>query len=173
MWIPHFTGSLAPYWNPISKGVLFNLSLGTTRAEVVRALLEGIAIEIGKNIAIMEEIGGKAREIRIAGGATKSPFFNQIQADVYGTRVVTTNFAEATALGAALLAAASLGWHPTLEKAVEKVVQVVSRYEPYPDAHARYKEIAKLHHELYRALQEGRIFENAAALAAKSGPEGR
>ena len=171
MWIPHFTGSLAPYWNPISKGVLFNLSLGTTRAEIVRALLEGIAIEIGKNIAILEEIGGKAREIRVAGGATKSPFFNQIQADVFGTRVVTTNFAEATALGAALLAATSLGWHPTLEKAVEKVVQAVSRYEPYPDAHARYKEIAKLHHELYRALQEGKVFENAAALAAKFGPD--
>jgi xylulokinase/glycerol kinase len=173
MWIPHFTGSLAPYWNPISKGVVFNLTLGTTRAEVIRALLEGIAIEIGKNISIMEEIGGKAREIRVAGGATKSPFFNQVQADVYGTRVVTTNFAEATALGAALLAAASIGWHPTLEKAVEKVVQVVSRYEPYPEAHARYRELAKLHHELYQALQEGRIFENAAALASRNGAEGR
>jgi len=173
MWIPHFTGSLAPYWNPISKGVLFNLSLGTTRAEVIRALLEGIAIEVGKNISIMEEIGGKAREIRVAGGATKSPLFNQIQADVYGTRVVTTNFAEATGLGAALLAAPSLGWHPSLEKAVEKVVQVVSRYEPYPDAHARYRELAKLHHELYRTLQEGGIFESAASLSEKFGAGGR
>jgi len=54
---------------------------------------------------------------------------------------------------------------------VEKVVQIVSRYEPYPAAQARYKEIAKLHHELYRALQEGKIFENAAALAAKYGPD--
>ena len=171
IWIPHFTGSLAPYWNPISKGVLFNLSLGTTRGEVIRALLEGIAIEIGKNIAIMEEIGGEAREIRVAGGASKSPFFNQIQADVYGTQVVTTNFAEATALGAALLAAASLGWHPSLEKAVENVVQIVSRYEPYPAAHARYNDIAKLQHELYRALQEGKVFENAAALAAKFGAD--
>jgi glycerol kinase len=171
MWIPHFTGSLAPYWNPISKGVLFNLSLGTTRGEIIRALLEGIAIEIAKNISIMEEIGGKAREIRVAGGATRSPFFNRIQADVYGTRVVTTNFAEATALGAAILAATSLGWHSSIEKAVEKVVRIVSRYEPDSAAHARYKEIAGLHHELYRALQEGKIFENAAALAAKYGPD--
>jgi hypothetical protein len=54
---------------------------------------------------------------------------------------------------------------------VEKVVQIVSRYEPYHTAHARYKEIAKLHHELHRALQEGKIFENAAALAAKYGPD--
>jgi hypothetical protein len=54
---------------------------------------------------------------------------------------------------------------------VEKVVQIVSRYEPYLAAHARYKEIAKLDHELYRALQEGKIFENAAALVAKYGPD--
>jgi hypothetical protein len=54
---------------------------------------------------------------------------------------------------------------------VEKVVQIVSRYEPYPAAQARYKEIAKLHHELYRALQEGQNFKNAAALAAKYGPD--
>ncbi|MGB7629729.1 MAG: hypothetical protein WBM29_01450 [Candidatus Deferrimicrobium sp.] len=54
---------------------------------------------------------------------------------------------------------------------MEKVVQIVSRYEPYPAAHARYKEIAQLHHELYRALQEGKIFENAATLASQYGPD--
>jgi hypothetical protein len=54
---------------------------------------------------------------------------------------------------------------------VEKVVQIVSGYEPYRAAHARYKEIAKLHDEVYRALQEGKIFENAAALTAKYGQD--
>ena len=116
LWIPHFSGSLAPYWNPYSKGVLFNLSLSTTRAEIIRAILEGIAIEVNKNISIMREAGGTIQEVRIAGGAVKSPFFNQIQANVYGTRVATTNFTEAASLERPLLQRVTLGWFPNLEK---------------------------------------------------------
>ena len=162
LWIPHFTGSLAPYWNPFSKGVLFNLSLSTTRAEVIRAILEGIAIEVNKNISIMKEVGGSVQEVRIAGGATKAPFFNQIQADVYGTRVTTTNITEATSLGAALLAAVTLRWYPTLEIAVNKTVRTTSCYEPNPEAHAKYRKLSQLHHGIYQALQESGIYEKAA-----------
>ena len=162
LWITHFTGSLAPYWNPYSKGVLFNLSLSTTRAEIIRAILEGIAIEVNKNISIMKEMGGSVQEIRIAGGAAKSSFFNQIQADVYGTRVATTNFTEATALGAAIMAAVALRWYPTIENTVEKVVHTTACYEPNPEAHATYQKLSELHHGIYRALQENRIYEKAA-----------
>jgi len=162
LWITHFTGSLAPYWNPYSKGVLFNLSLSTTRAEIIRAILEGIAIEVNKNISIMKEMGGSVQEIRIAGGAAKSSFFNQIQADVYGTRVATTNFTEATALGAAIMAAVALRWYPTIENTVEKVVHTTACYEPNPEAHVTYQKLSELHHGIYRALQENRIYEKAA-----------
>jgi len=164
LWIPHFTGSLAPYWNPFSKGVLFNLSLSTTRAEVIRAILEGIAIEVNKNISIMQEVGGSVQEVRIAGGAAKAPFFNQIQADVYGICVATTNFTEATSLGAALMAAVTLGWCPTLENAVEKAVRTTSCYEPNPEAHAKYRKLSQLHHGIYQALQETGMYEKAASL---------
>jgi xylulokinase/glycerol kinase len=162
LWITHFTGSLATYWNPYSKGVLFNLSLSTTRAEIIRAILEGIAIEVNKNISIMKEMGGSVQEIRVAGGAAKSSFFNQIQADVYGTRVATTNFTEATALGAAIMAAVALRWYPTIENAVEKVVHTTAWYEPNPEAHVTYQKLSELHHGIYRALQENRIYEKAA-----------
>jgi glycerol kinase len=165
LWIPHFTGSLAPYWNPYSKGVLFNLSLSTTRAEVIRAILEGIAIEVNKNISVMKEVGGGVQEVRIAGGAAKAPFFNQIQADVYGTRVVTTNFTEATSLGAAIMAAVTLGWYPNLESTVAKAVCTTSAYEPNPEANAKYKQLSELHHGLYQALHQNGIYEKATRLA--------
>jgi len=165
IWIPHFTGSLAPYWNPFSKGILFNLSLRTTRAEVIRAILEGIAIEVNKNISVMKEVGGNVQEVRIAGGAAKAPFFNQIQADVYGTRVTTTNFTEATSLGAALMAAVTLKWYATLESAVEKAVRISSCYEPNLVAHARYSKLSQLHHEIYQALQKSGIYEKASSLS--------
>jgi glycerol kinase len=161
LWLTHFTGSLAPYWNPYSKGVLFNLSLSTTRAEIIRAILEGIAIEVNKNISIMKEVSGSVQEVRIAGGAAKSHLFNQIQADVYGTRVATTNFTEATALGAAIMAAVTLGWYPTIENTVEKVVRTTTCYEPNPEAHVIYQKLSELHHGIYRALQENRIYEKA------------
>jgi len=52
--IPHFAASAAPYWNPEARGILFGLSLGHKRSSIIRALLEGIAFEIQKNISIIE-----------------------------------------------------------------------------------------------------------------------
>jgi len=62
--IPHFAASAAPYWNPEAKGILFGLSLGHKRSSIVRAILEGIAFEIQKNISIMENYTDEIKEVR-------------------------------------------------------------------------------------------------------------
>ena len=85
--IPHFAGSAAPYWDPNAMGLFFGLSLGHTRADVVRAILEGICFEIEKNIRIIETLTTHIAEVRVSGGATRFTSFNQIQANVYGKTV--------------------------------------------------------------------------------------
>ncbi|BDG62056.1 FGGY-family carbohydrate kinase [Caldinitratiruptor microaerophilus] len=171
--IPHFAGSAAPYWNPLARGVIFNLALGHRRADLIRAVLEGIALEVGKNLAIIEALveagdaGSGLREIRVSGGAVRSDLFNQIQADVYGRRVVPGKLEQATALGAAILAAAAVGAYPDVQTAAGAMSTVDPSRAREPDLrrHAIYQEIAALHDAVYRALADAGVYERAAAVA--------
>lgn len=163
LWMPHFAGSAAPYWDPDAMGVIFGLSVGHRRAEVIRALLEGLAMEINKNIEIIESLEGEIGEIRVSGGATRSTTFNQIQADVYGKTVRRGISEQSSALGAMILASVAVGLDDDLESATGRLVRLDPHNERHPDerAHAVYAEVAGLHHELYEALQSAGIYDKA------------
>ena len=107
--IPHFKGSGSPYWNPNATGIIQNISLSTTRGDIARAILEGIAVEIAQNIQLFEELSQTVELVRVSGGMAKSAVFNQIQADILGKEVVQPFNCESTALGAWINAAVTLG----------------------------------------------------------------
>jgi glycerol kinase len=154
LFVPHFAGSKSPYWNPKAKACLHGLTLGHTRADIARALLEGIFLEVKKNIDLLVSQETPDVEIRVSGGVTKSDFFNQLQADVYGLPLRRTS-EEATSLGAAILAANTLGWYASLPDAFDGMgtrADMDVKY-PTPAAHRQYREVLKRHHELYLALE--------------------
>ena len=162
--IPHFAASGAPYWNPDANGVLYGLALGHERSDVVRSFLEGIALEINKNIEIIEELIGDPQEVRVSGGATKSPLFNQIQADVYNKPVIKTNYKESSALGAAILAAKSVGVYGDLDSAVNKMVRLdsSSRKLPRENKNKIYNKVQNLHDDIYKSLNNNNIYEKSS-----------
>jgi len=158
--IPHFAASAAPYWNPEAHGVLFGLSLGHKRSSIIRAILEGIAFEIQKNISIMESYTDQIKEVRISGGLTRSEIFNQIQADIYGKTVVKTDYEEASVLGAAVIAATTTGLYNNINSAVDNMVNVntLSRKDPNIENFKTYKELSKIHDSLYWSLEKAGIY---------------
>ena len=107
--LPHFKGSGAPYWDPDAKGVFYNLTLSTTRGEMARAILEGIAVEMRGSIELMETLCGKIRCVTVSGGMTKSDLFNQIQSDIFERPIVRFRNNEATSLGAWIAGAVASG----------------------------------------------------------------
>ena len=177
--LPHFAGSAAPYWDADARGVLFNLTLGHTRAQVFRAFLEGIAFEIHKNLrimeAVLEESAGVPPDslaVRAGGGAARSALFNQIQADVYGRAVAVAPVEEATVLGAALLAAVASGLQPDLASAR---AALDARWPPQtfePDGSRRdlYRTLEDVHDRLYRALADAGVLRAAAAWSETHSP---
>ena len=156
LFVPHFAGSASPYWNPGARGCLHGLTLGHTKGDIARSLVEGIFLEVKKNIDLLSSPGGEGLEVRVSGGVTKSQFFNQIQADIYGLPLRRSQ-EETTSLGAAILAGTSIGWYGSLE---ETLVGMGGKDEmevksPHPGLHRQYQEILKRHHELYTALDLG------------------
>ena len=109
--VPAFTGLGAPYWDPGARAAILGLSRGSDRAHIVRAGLEAIALQ---NVELIElfrqETGIELDSMRVDGGAASNDLLMQIQADLGGLDVHRPQNLEATALGAATLAAMELGW---------------------------------------------------------------
>lgn len=108
--VPAFTGLGAPYWNSEARGLLSGITRGTTKAHIVRAVLESIAFSARELADCMQRDSGIClREFKCDGGASANNFLMQFQADVLGTAVNRPLERESTALGAALLCGVSLG----------------------------------------------------------------
>jgi glycerol kinase len=108
--VPAFTGLAAPYWDQYARGMLIGITGGTSRAHLVRATLEAIALQVRENLDVMSQDSGIAIEsMRADGGAAVNEFLMQFQADVLGIPVDVPVINETTALGAAYLAAIGIG----------------------------------------------------------------
>lgn len=107
--LPHFKGTGSPHWDADARGAFCNLSLATTRGEMARAVLEGIAIELRQGLDLVERHCGRVAQVHVAGGLTRLPLFNQIQADVLERPVHCVGGDEATSRGAWMAAAVATG----------------------------------------------------------------
>lgn len=115
LFVPSLAGLGAPYWNPHAKGVLFGLTRGTKKEQIVRAVLESIALQNVQLLRLMEEISAQKLElIGIDGGGAKNDFLMQFQSDILGTKLIRPQNIETTSLGAARAARMGL-----LEKETE------------------------------------------------------
>ncbi|OPY06699.1 MAG: Glycerol kinase [Syntrophaceae bacterium PtaB.Bin095] len=154
--LPHFKGAAAPYWNPRSRGVFFGVSLETTRGDIARSILEGVAIEMGEGLEVIDSLIAGIRKIGVAGGLTRFDLFNQIQADCFARPVDCFENSEATTLGALMSAGVSLGVYPDHHAAFRSVCPPVRRrLEPDPRSVKLYRDLRERIRLLYKALSGG------------------
>jgi glycerol kinase len=128
--VPAFVGLGAPHWKADARGLITGLTLGTTRAHLVRATLEAIAYQTRELVDAMQaDSGARLAELRVDGGAAQNEFLMQFQADILGCRIVRPVDTETTALGAAYLAGLATGiWKNTEE--VEQFWRAEKVFEP-------------------------------------------
>lgn len=102
VFVPAFAGLGTPHWDPAARGLLIGLSRGTTRAHIVRAALEAMALQVDDVLAAMGRDGRAAVEapLHVDGGAAANGLLLQLQASLLGGPVVRPALLEATAFGA-------------------------------------------------------------------------
>ena len=114
--VPAFVGLGAPHWDMYARGAVFGLTRGATRAHLVRATLESVALQTLDVVEAMEQVSGeRLAELRVDGGAAVNDLLMQIQADLLNRPVVRPRVTETTALGAAYLAGLGAGVWPGTE----------------------------------------------------------
>ena len=114
---PRRSGSGTPDWDYGARGALFGLTRGTGRAEIARAVLEGIAHRGADLVDAAEADSGiTIPRVRVDGGMTDNPTFVQALADATQRPVEISPVREATGLGAALLAGIAVGHHASVDE---------------------------------------------------------
>ena len=150
--LPYWVASGTPYFDTRTGGAILNLRLGTTRGDVLRALIEGVAMEMRLNLDILERSGLQINAFRGIGGGSRSRRMLQVKADVLGRPITPVAEAEAGCLGAAMLAMAAREGADLAELSAQWIAtgEIV---EPDPEAAAYYTKRFDLYKQLRPTLK--------------------
>lgn len=148
--------------SPRIRGAFLGLDLGHTQADVIRATLEGIAMNLRLALDELRRLEDVGREMVIVGGASRSAMWRQIFADVLETDILKTNVGqEAGSLGAAAVAAVACGlWNDF--QPIDEVHQFESVNHPDPASVARYRPLLDVFCQA--RLDQARLGDRLAAL---------
>ncbi len=164
IFLPYLMGERTPHLDANARGVLFGLTGRHTRADVLRAVLEGVAYSLKDSFAIFDEMKVAVTQVRASGGGGRSGLWRQIQADIFNKEICTVAADEGAAFGAALLAAVGAGGFPSVEQACSQSIRLTNQTQPIEENARRYSEYYNVYRSLYGALKPS--FDTVTRLAA-------
>lgn len=153
LFLPYLTGERCPYPDPQARGAWVGLTVRHRREHLIRAVLEGITFGMRDQVELMRAAGVKISQVRASGGGAASPFWRQLQADMYRANVVTINTQEGGALGVALLAAVGIGLYASVPEACNAAIQVATTLKPKAKTAAVYDRLYPKYRALYQNLR--------------------
>src|ERR1041384_967591 len=108
-WLPYLMGERTPHLDATARGGWIGLTASHTRADLIRAVIEGVSYSQRDCLNIISSLGVAINSVRASGGGAKSAFWRQLLASILNQRVVTLQTQEGSAYGAALLALVGSG----------------------------------------------------------------
>ncbi|HUX77084.1 MAG TPA: xylulokinase [Anaerolineae bacterium] len=153
LFLPYLAGERTPHMDPQARGLFLGLTAGHGRAELVRAVLEGVALACYDAYLVLAELGARPERIVMAGGGARSRLWQQIVADVFGLPVQQLEMGEQSAMGAVLLAGGGVGLLDPGSTA-PKWAAYGPPVEPNPRCHATYQALLALFRSAYQKHRE-------------------
>ena len=150
--LPYLSASGTPYFDTELPGAILGLRLSTTKGEITRALLEGVALEMKLNLMLMEQSGMKIDTLIATGGGTKNDRWTQLKADVLGKKVIVREVNEAGCFGVAMLACSAHTGVPVTQ-CIERAVSDKKVFNPIEVKSAAYDSIFDKYLQLYPTLK--------------------
>jgi xylulokinase len=151
--LPYLTGERCPHPDPTARGGWIGLTSRTTRAMLIRSLMEGVTYGMRDALEVMKQMGIPITQVRASGGGARSDFWRHLQADVYQQPLVITNAAEGPAYGVALLAGVGTGVWSSVEEACKASIKTVAKITPSKKLAAIYEKHFRVYDKLYDDLK--------------------
>lgn len=154
IYLPYLMGERTPHLNPNCRGVFFGLSAIHTKADMLRAVMEGVSYSLTDCLDVLQEMKVSVNEMMACGGGGKSRIWRQMLADMYGCEVKTIKAQEGPALGVAILAGVGAGIFKDVPSACKTFIEQDTWCQPEPAAQAYYEKGHKLYKKLYTELKD-------------------
>ncbi len=154
VFLPYLFGERSPIWDTDARGVFFGLSLATTKADMVRAVLEGAAYGLRHNMEAAERAGFPVSALGCVGGGARSSLWNQIKADVLGRPVRQLRAGAGAAVGDIMMAGVAAGVYRDFWEAKATLVAVQREFWPNLAHRQMYDDLYGVFLELYPALRD-------------------
>jgi|SRR5579859_3525173 len=152
-WLPYLMGERTPYLDPIARGGWIGLTAKHTRADLIRALIEGVSYSQKDCLDIIQQLGVDVRSVRVSGGGGTSAFWRQVLASMLEKPVVTLETQEGSAYGAALLAMVGTVAYASVPEVCRSVIRETGSIAPRPDEMEFYQNGHGVYRAIYPALK--------------------
>ena len=152
--LPYLMGERSPINDVNARGTFIGMTMDSGRADLVQAVLEGVAFAIRDSFEIAKSLGIDIPRSRICGGGAKSPLWRKIFANVLGIPLDMVKTEQGPGYGGAMLAMVGCGEYPSVQAAADALVELASTTEPDPELTARYEARYQQFRKIYPALKE-------------------
>jgi len=152
--LPYLMGERNPINDTDARGMFIGLRMDTTRADMVQAVLEGVAFAIRENVEIAREQGIPITASTLCGGGAKSSLWQTILCNVLDVEIAIPKTEQGPGYGAAMLAMVGAGEWKDVAACAENLVEIKSTVTPQSDLAARYEERYRKFKEIYPAVKD-------------------
>lgn len=154
LFLPYLMGERTPYSDPDARGAFIGLGSSHGRAEMTRAIMEGVCFGLRDSLEILRSLNIPTEEVRVTGGGSKSKLWRQILADTFNAEVGQVNSQEGPAYGSAILALVSTGAYGSVDEACQNLIQVADRTRPDKENAKMYDDVYAVYQGLYNRLND-------------------
>lgn len=152
LYLPYLMGERSPRWNPRARGAFIGLTIRHTRADMIRAVLEGITFNLRVILDAFTAQGVTIEAMRLIGGGARGRFWNEIMANIYAMPVHRLSILEeATSMGAALAGGVGIGLYSDFSM-IEQMNEIADVIQPTPSIQATYDKLYPIFDAAYDAL---------------------
>jgi xylulokinase len=152
-WLPYLMGERTPHLDATIRGGWVGLTARHTRADLIRAVIEGVSYSLADCLEIVEGLGVAVQSVRASGGGAKSEFWRGLLASILKKRVVTLGTQEGSAYGAALLALVGTGVYSSVPEACRETIRETAAVCPSEADAAYYANAHRVYQSMYPALR--------------------
>jgi xylulokinase len=151
--LPYLMGERSPINDTNARGTFIGMSMDTSRADLVQAVLEGVAFAIRDSVEVARTLGISVTASKLCGGGAKSALWRRILANVLNIELQLPVSEQGPGMGGAMLAMVACGEYPDVASACEKLVHVAAVVEPEPELVAKYEARYQQFKQIYPALK--------------------
>ena len=151
--LPYLMGERSPINDTDARGTFIGMTMDTTRADLVQAVLEGVAFAIRDSVEVARSLGISITSSKICGGGAKSALWKRILANVLNIPLESPESEQGPAMGGAMLAMVACGAYDSVKAVCDRFVRVAAVVEPEPALVAKYEKRYQQFRKIYPACK--------------------